>query len=430
MPPKNQQAPSSKTIKKEKERIIEDKTFGLKNKNKSKKVQEYIQKVEKHVQNANLGGKPASTVPAVQAQRKQKEEEQKAQLLALLKATLKQPTVPPGGDPKDYLCVFFANGCCAKGEGCKFSHNLTQKKVDPALARAAEDPAEKLDDEAKRAATEQLISESIGALNVYRDIREQLLEFRAKQAAQKSDRPYEEILADYRQREAARTAAKNKSDKVCNFFMAACRRKDIGWTFTCPNEEAQGYCQYRHCLPEGFVFKDEKKQEYDRDLDYEEVEDEIERKRSLIASGTPVNKETFAAWKEARLEKRRLEEERERAAVEAMLAQGKAGAVEKISGISGRALFEANPDFLAVGASAETDAADDGADDWLKDREDLRMVEGEYDDGDDDDDTGNGADNGADGGYGATGDANGGADTSGAHNGLLNNAGDHHVEAE
>jgi len=31
--------PSAKSIKKEKERVIEDKTFGLKNKNKSAKVQ-------------------------------------------------------------------------------------------------------------------------------------------------------------------------------------------------------------------------------------------------------------------------------------------------------------------------------------------------------------------------------------------------------
>ena len=43
MPPKpgakKDKGPSAKTIKKEKEKLVEDKTFGLKNKNKSKVVQ-------------------------------------------------------------------------------------------------------------------------------------------------------------------------------------------------------------------------------------------------------------------------------------------------------------------------------------------------------------------------------------------------------
>ena len=38
-PKKKETGPSAKTIKKEKEKIVEDKTFGLKNKNKSKVVQ-------------------------------------------------------------------------------------------------------------------------------------------------------------------------------------------------------------------------------------------------------------------------------------------------------------------------------------------------------------------------------------------------------
>ena len=36
---KKDKGPSAKTIKKEKEKLVEDKTFGLKNKNKSKQVQ-------------------------------------------------------------------------------------------------------------------------------------------------------------------------------------------------------------------------------------------------------------------------------------------------------------------------------------------------------------------------------------------------------
>lgn len=43
MPPKKQQkGPSNKTLEKEKKKVVEDKTFGLKNKNRSKVVQAHI----------------------------------------------------------------------------------------------------------------------------------------------------------------------------------------------------------------------------------------------------------------------------------------------------------------------------------------------------------------------------------------------------
>ena len=51
----NKDKPSKKAIKEKKEKIVEDATFGLKNKNKSKKVQQFIQRVEKGVQNSHGG---------------------------------------------------------------------------------------------------------------------------------------------------------------------------------------------------------------------------------------------------------------------------------------------------------------------------------------------------------------------------------------
>lgn len=42
--------PSSKTKQKQKEKVIEDLTFGLKNKNKSKVVQQYVKEVTSKVQ--------------------------------------------------------------------------------------------------------------------------------------------------------------------------------------------------------------------------------------------------------------------------------------------------------------------------------------------------------------------------------------------
>jgi len=45
-------AESKKTLQKKKQQVIEDKTFGLKNKNKSKKVQQQIKGVERNVMNS------------------------------------------------------------------------------------------------------------------------------------------------------------------------------------------------------------------------------------------------------------------------------------------------------------------------------------------------------------------------------------------
>lgn len=46
--------PSKKTEDKKKEKLVEDKTFGLKNKKKSKRVQEYCKTVEQQVFNKNV----------------------------------------------------------------------------------------------------------------------------------------------------------------------------------------------------------------------------------------------------------------------------------------------------------------------------------------------------------------------------------------
>jgi hypothetical protein len=45
--------PSKKAVREKKEKTIEDATFGLKNKNKSKKVQQFINRVEKSVKNSS-----------------------------------------------------------------------------------------------------------------------------------------------------------------------------------------------------------------------------------------------------------------------------------------------------------------------------------------------------------------------------------------
>jgi hypothetical protein len=48
MPPKKQSAPNKKTVEKKKDKVIEDKTFGLKNK-KGKKQQQFVKQVTNQV---------------------------------------------------------------------------------------------------------------------------------------------------------------------------------------------------------------------------------------------------------------------------------------------------------------------------------------------------------------------------------------------
>jgi hypothetical protein len=155
MPP----GPTKKAVIKAADKAVDDKTFGLKNKNKSKKVQAYVQNVKKAVAAAvQQKNAPKRTPEEMQADKLRKLKEDQAKMekeLALLfksSMALKQPVLPPGVDPKSVLCVFFQNGVCEKGAKCKFGHDLTlarkAAKASIYVDRRAEDgaPGEKKED--------------------------------------------------------------------------------------------------------------------------------------------------------------------------------------------------------------------------------------------------------------------------------------------
>uniref|UniRef100_A0A6P6Y7A1 Zinc finger CCCH domain-containing protein 15 homolog n=1 Tax=Dermatophagoides pteronyssinus TaxID=6956 RepID=A0A6P6Y7A1_DERPT len=136
MPAKAKNAPSKKAVEKEKQKIIEDKTFGLKNKNKSKAVQNYIKSVTQQVS----GG------------RCRNEHETKHQ------AANRNKT--------DIICKYFLSALennlygwrweCVNGEACMYRHALPagyvlQKKAAAAKPDAATVPLEE-QIEAERAA--------------------------------------------------------------------------------------------------------------------------------------------------------------------------------------------------------------------------------------------------------------------------------------
>mmetsp|Transcript_35928 Transcript_35928/g.73847 ORF Transcript_35928/g.73847 Transcript_35928/m.73847 type:complete len:317 (+) Transcript_35928:266-1216(+) len=74
MPPKA----SKKEVKKVQQRVIEDKTFGLKNKNKSKVVQQFVNEVTNNAKRAGLSKDEAIRIEKERAARAAKKEENKA----------------------------------------------------------------------------------------------------------------------------------------------------------------------------------------------------------------------------------------------------------------------------------------------------------------------------------------------------------------
>ncbi|XP_074331397.1 zinc finger CCCH domain-containing protein 11-like isoform X2 [Apium graveolens] len=89
MPPKSAPKASKQDIAK-KQKSVEDKTFGLKNKNKSKNVQKYVKSIE-----ASAIPKPD---PSKLAAKKKKDEEKarEKELNDLFKIAVVQPKVPVG----------------------------------------------------------------------------------------------------------------------------------------------------------------------------------------------------------------------------------------------------------------------------------------------------------------------------------------------
>ncbi|GBG79952.1 hypothetical protein CBR_g30214 [Chara braunii] len=271
MPPKGAPAKGAGKEKKadiaKKQKLVEDKTFGLKNKNKSSKVQKYVQSV---AQAASAPRKRTEAEDHKTAQRKKKEEEaaREKELNELFKVAISQPKVPVGVDPKSILCEFFRRGQCTKGFKCKFSHDLNVERK-----------GEKID--------------------LYSDQR---------------DVPQEESMEDWDQEKLEDVVAtkgqeyanQNKGTTiVCKYFLEAVEKKQYGWFWVCPNGGKD--CQYRHALPPGYVLKSQMKALLEEEGDKLPVEDEIETARHKLPASTPLTGELFAEWKRKKKEKKDAE---------------------------------------------------------------------------------------------------------------------------
>ncbi|KAF8474596.1 hypothetical protein BDZ91DRAFT_711323 [Kalaharituber pfeilii] len=272
MPPKK-----NDKVKPSAAKVVEDKTFGLKNK-KGAKVQQQIARLQSQVKAS--GTPEQKRKEAEKAKReadKKAAEAAKAEVAALFKPVQVQK-VPFGADPKSVLCVYFKAGNCEKGKRCKFSH-------DPAVER--------------KTVKKDLYSDERGT--------------------SKEDK--EKDTMDNWDEEKLRAVVKSKhgnpqttTDIVCKYFIEAVENSKYGWFWTCPNGGET--CKYKHSLPPGFVLKTKEQRAAEKALHDKSplatltLEDFLETERhKLTGTLTPVTEETFRKWKAERLSKKEAEEQ-------------------------------------------------------------------------------------------------------------------------
>lgn len=258
MPPKKgkQKEPAPK---KDAKKNAADKTFGMKNKNRSTKVQQYIKQVETQVSEAQM--KKNAAMAKRKAEEKKAAELAKMEAQRLLNMQVEQK-VPFGVDPKTVLCVNFKNGNCPRGAKCKFSHDMNV---------------------GKKATKKDLYTDD-----------------RALKEADTMDKWDEEKLRSVIKSKHGNP--KTTTDKVCKFFIEAVENGKYGWFWVCPNGGTE--CKYRHSLPEGFVLKTKEQKRMEKmELESQPkitLEEFLETERhKLPKTGlTPITVETFARWKE------------------------------------------------------------------------------------------------------------------------------------
>ncbi|XP_037128062.1 zinc finger CCCH domain-containing protein 15 isoform X2 [Syngnathus acus] len=333
MPPKKPApvAGNKKTQEKKKEKIIEDKTFGLKNK-KGAKQQKFIKNVTQQVK---YGQQNARQAEAEKTNKKTDKKKELDELNELFKPVVAAQKVNKGVDPKSVLCAFYKQGQCTKGDKCKFSHDLS-------MERKCE----------KR--------------SLYVDERDEELE---KDTMDNWDEKKLEEVVNKKHGEAEKK--KSKTQIVCKFFLDAIENNKYGWFWVCP--AGGGDCMYRHALPPGFVLKkDKKKEEKDQEISMEEL---IESERAALgASVTRITLETFLAWKKRKRQEKVAKAQEE---MEKKKADFKAG---KSLVVSGREVFEFRPE-LVDDDDAEADETqysnrgDDDDDDYDQEKDDTMQVQ-------------------------------------------------------
>ncbi|KAF8938106.1 hypothetical protein BGZ47_008737 [Haplosporangium gracile] len=299
----------------EKKKIVEDKTFGLKNKNKSAKVGRYVETVKNQAMHAGQSRKDMierEREKQAIVDRKRAEQAKKEELGDLFKPIQVQQKVPFGVNPKTILCAFHKAGTCTKGDRCKFSHDLN-------------------------------IERKTTKRDLYTDNRD---EEKKNDTMDKWDQAKLESVVTSKSKGGP--AATTTTDIVCKYFLEAIENQKYGWFWDCPNGGTQ--CKYRHALPPGFILKTKAELRAEANKEVISIEEFLEKERHKLGKNlTPVTVDSFAAWKKTRADRVEQEEQTKRKAKEAAYKAG------KMLQFSGRELFDFNPDI----AGADDDDGDD-----------------------------------------------------------------------
>lgn len=282
--------------KKEKEivKIAEDKTFGMKNKNKSKQIQNVV----KGIMAQQKGGYEKLKAEIYNEKKEREEIEKERKLMAEVFANAAPKKVQTTTGEEVIICKLFEAGLCNKGKKCKFSHNVQSDVM----------KTDKID--------------------LYTDQRDQL--FGNKDTIDNWDKEKLDEVVGFNQR---KYLEENRTEKVCKHFLEAVEGKKYGWNWVCPN----GFnCVFKHALPEGYVFEKDKKFVKEVKITDDEVIEEIDKQRENMHTKdlTPVTEELFFAWLSKR--KTRLEKENMDKVQEDLRTLG----IKAKKGATGRELFE------------------------------------------------------------------------------------------
>ncbi|KAL3087697.1 hypothetical protein niasHS_008675 [Heterodera schachtii] len=307
MPPKNAPKTSKKAEEKKKQKVLEDRTFGMKN----KKLRAQMEK--------NIMGAPSKQFTP----KKKQEDEDLKDINKIFKPVVQatQQKVSADVDPKSVLCVFFKQGLCTKGNKCKFSHDLS-------------------------------IQQKTMKKNLYVDSRD--LGDKKDETNENWDEKTLQDVAEKKHGEKDRKRP-NQTDILCKYFLEAVENSKYGWFWECPNGDT---CIYRHALPPGYILKkDKKKMEEQNRLTRITLEEFIETERSKLLDQnlTKVTLDTFLAWKKKKMHEKR---QAQRQSDKNKLATFKSG---KQAGLSGRDLFTFNPELIAEQNGEDDDEANEVA---------------------------------------------------------------------
>ena len=266
MPKKPAGGGNKKADKKKVEKYIEDKTFGLKNKNKSHAVQKYIKGIEQTAKK-RVGMDVDKSKEFQEKAEKRKARQEEAFLNSLYKqvTAAKQQEVPEGQDAKTILCQNFKAGFCAEGDKCKFSHDLN-------------------------------IEFNQGIIDIYTDLSDI-----------KREKTFESEINKIAEEKEKKRKTKCQSNIVCKYFLDAVKKKVYGLKWECPNGDD---CHYKHYLPKGYIIQTDKDrlQEEMTMEEYMDLEEQIDEERMRISeNGHKVTDETFKIWKQKRDEFRAQE---------------------------------------------------------------------------------------------------------------------------